>query len=257
MWVMLPQSIYPITTRDSYLTHYGGIVYGKYDLERGLGKFEYDAWLGEGKYNGNAGLFLAQTEAGYTLPNGAQGPLLGGGVHWRTPLPGLMVGHTEFTTLKWTAPVTGPGNTSGTQTFEGMTQPNSFAVYDRKKVMVAYEYCRNWARTLVSFPGANSQPFFGRTDPREWYAMGSYKVTRKLSAGVYDSQITDHQAPLGPPRYQKDWAVSGRYDLNEFLYLKAEQHFIEGTQLNYDALTNPGGLKPNTKLTAMKIGVSF
>jgi hypothetical protein len=54
-----------------------------------------------------------------------------------------------------------------------------------------------------------------------------------------------------------DWAASGRYDFNQFLYAKAEQHFIAGTELSYDAALNPGGLKPNTKLTILKVGVSF
>lgn len=87
--------------------------------------------------------------------------------------------------------------------------------------------------------------------------MATYKLTSKLTAGVYDSQIVDHKDPLGPGRYQKDWTIAGRYDINGFLYAKVEQHFIQGTQLGYDATLNPNGLQPNTGLTMMKLGVSF
>jgi len=87
--------------------------------------------------------------------------------------------------------------------------------------------------------------------------MASYKVTGKLSAGAYQSQYISHTGALGPANFSKDWTVSGRYDFNEFLYAKAEQHFIDGTAVGYDLTLNPGGLQPNTKLTILKMGVSF
>jgi hypothetical protein len=62
---------------------------------------------------------------------------------------------------------------------------------------------------------------------------------------------------LGPAKYSKDWTISGRYDFNQFLYAKAEQHFIKGTAQGYDITLNPNGLQPNTKLTILKMGVSF
>jgi len=254
-WTLLPQSVYPLPSRNSYLTHYGPIIYGRSKLGHKLGKLEYDGWAGEGLYVKNDGVFLAENEAGYSLPNGIQGWLYGAALHWITPFPGLMVGASDLHTDRWSAPFTGQnGAINGTQTLAGMSQPNYFAMFEKKKFMLAYEYCRNWSNTINSpaIPAALT----GRTDPREWYAMTTYKVTGKFTAGVYDSQIFDHDAPLGPARYQKDWAISGRYDINPFLYVKAEQHFIQGTNLGYDADLNPN-LQPNTKLTALKVGVSF
>ena len=87
--------------------------------------------------------------------------------------------------------------------------------------------------------------------------MASYKLTDKLTAGVYDSQSVDHQAALGVARHSFDWAISGRYDFNQYLYAKAEQHFINGTELDYDTDMNPNGLQTSTRLTILKIGVSF
>jgi hypothetical protein len=98
-----------------------------------------------------------------------------------------------------------------------------------------------------------------RHDERQWYAMASYKLTGKLTAGIYDSQLINHGLPLGPARFFKDWAISGRYDFNQYLYAKAEEHFIDGKNASagYDTTMNPNGLQPNTKLTVLKIGVSF
>ena len=44
--------------------------------------------------------------------------------------------------------------------------------------------------------------------------------------------------------------------MSEYLYLKAEQHVIQGTGIGYDSTLNPN-LQPNTRLTALKLGVSF
>jgi hypothetical protein len=63
--------------------------------------------------------------------------------------------------------------------------------------------------------------------------------------------------PLGPARYSKDWTISGRYDFSQYLYAKAEEHIIDGTGIGYDTDLNPNGLKPSTKLTILKVGVSF
>jgi hypothetical protein len=41
------------------------------------------------------------------------------------------------------------------------------------------------------------------------------------------------------------------------VYAKAEEHFIHGTPVGRDTDLNPHGLKPDTKLTILKIGVSF
>jgi hypothetical protein len=87
--------------------------------------------------------------------------------------------------------------------------------------------------------------------------MASYKLTGKLTAGVYDSQEINKALPLGPSRYSKDWVVSGHYDFSPFLYAKAEEHFIDGTDDYHDTNLNPNSLKPTTKLTILKMGVSF
>src|ERR1700735_3688141 len=47
LWALLPESVYPIDNRSSYLTHYGGVVYGTIALSHRYGKFEYRAFGGE------------------------------------------------------------------------------------------------------------------------------------------------------------------------------------------------------------------
>ena len=121
--------------------------------------------------------------------------------------------------------------------------------------MVAGEWNRLPVQGALTFTGVPASPV--NLDQRAWYGMATYKLTDKLTAGVYDSQSVDHQAALGPARHSLDWAASGRYDFNQFLYAKAEQHFIDGTEIGYDTALNPNGLQPNARLTILKMGVSF
>lgn len=258
MWSLLPQSVYPIGSRNSVLSMYGGVVYGTMPLGEKMGKLDYRGWGGETVIPPGDGFLLAQTEQGIGFPNGIASASPGGALHWRTPLPGLMAGASDTKNLQLNSAITvSNGAVTGTQTIPAFNQPKFFAKYEMKKILVAYEYSRLPVLVSVQVNIPHAPPSAFRSDQREWYGMGSYKLTDKLTAGVYNSQFFNRSDPLGPARYSKDWTVSGRYDFTEFFFLKAEQHFIQGTGTSYDANLNPGGLKPSTKLTVLKVGVSF
>lgn len=259
MWSLLPQTMYPISSRNSFLSHYGGVVYGTVPVGEKWGKVEYRGWGGVRSMGTDDGYFLSEREIGVVFPSGMNGVVYGSALHWRTPLPGFMVGaslsHDNLTNSAITDTIPGYGTFGGTaQTSAGNT-PNYFAKYERQKLMIAGEYSRSPLLGMAQVPGLFTEAL--KIDYRSWYAMASYKLTEKLTAGVYDTQFVDHQAALGPSRYAKDWVVSGRYDFNQFLYAKAEEHFLDGEATGYDTALNPGGLKPTTKLTILKMGVSF
>jgi hypothetical protein len=121
--------------------------------------------------------------------------------------------------------------------------------------MFAGEYRRNAPNGSIRLNGI--PPIYSSIDQRSFYVMASYKLSDKLTGGLYYSSSIDRQAAFTSARYQKDWAVSGRYDLNPYLYLKAEQHFIDGTEIGYSDSNNTGGLQPTTRMTLLKLGVSF
>ena len=167
-----------------------------------------------------------------------------------------MIGASDGKDPAWSANITtGNGFLTGTESIAPLNEPNYFALYEKNKVMVAAEYGRLPVSLTLRFTGL--PPSYERIDYQNWYAMASYKLTSKLTAGVYDSQQVNHQAALGPARYSKDWTFSGRYDFSQYLYAKAEEHVIDGTAIGYDTDLNPNGLQPNTKLTILKVGVSF
>ncbi len=255
MWALLPQSVYTLPDRDSQLSLYGGVVYGSIKLGKNLGKMEYRGWGGEQLIPSGDGYWIALREAGMNLTNGLSGPQIGAAFHWKTPLTGLMVGGSDLRRPAWSSPLTF-GPLTGSMNIKPFDEWAVFGIYEKNKFMVAGEYNKLAPRITLSFP---NMPIPFPVDKRQWYGMASYKVTGKFTAGIYDSQQINHALPLstGPSRYSKDWVVSGRYDFNQFLYAKAEEHFINGTDNYYDSNLNPGGLKPTTSLTILKIGVSF
>jgi hypothetical protein len=256
IWSLLPQGIYPITSRNSILAHYGGVVYGTLKLGPQLGKLEYRGWGGEREIEANDGYWVTQQEEGLNLVNGVNEVVSGGALHWITPLSGLMLGSSLSRSNPSSVVITAAnGAVSGTESLSKINEPDFFAHYEKDKLMVAAEYQRTPLSVNIQFPGPVAPADL--VDLRAWYGMASYKLTGKLTVGTYESQYFDRDTALGPSRYSKDWAFSGRYDFNQFLYAKAEQHVIDGTAQGYDITLNLNGLQPNTKLTILKMGVSF
>jgi len=249
LWSLLPQSIYDLTTRDSDLAHYGGVAYGRLGLGTVAGELEYRAWGGENVIPINDGQFADLVDAGTPPLNAMTYSTYGGALHWKPPISGLMLGASDAKANAAQVAVLG-----GSDSYAPWNNLSYFGKYERKKVMAAVEWNRQIATSTLNL---NGQPPSSETeDPRGWYAMASYRVTGKFSAGAYDSQMVDRKQALGPDRYSKDWVISGRYDCNEFLYLKAEQHFIAGTALGFENQDNRV-LLPTSRLTVLKIGVSF
>ncbi len=253
LWVLLPQSIYPLASRNTILAHYGGVVYGSWPLGETMGKLEYRGYGGVRNVASDDGS-LAQFEvAGLTIPNGLSGTAYGGTLRWYPRIAGLVLGASEGSESQTGAVAKGP--LQGQIVTTPFAVPYFFGQYEQKKIMVAAEYSRVALHGSIAFNGYPSM--YMAEDRREFYGMASYKIGTKLTGGLYYSSAIDLKVPTSSARFQKDWAISVRYDANAYLYFKAEQHFIDGTELGYSASDNPGGLKPSMRMTLLKVGVSF
>ncbi len=253
IWILLPQSIYPLASRNSTLAHNGGVVYGTVPLGESLGKALYRAYGGQRVVKGDDGYLQPFRDAGLSLPNGITGRVFGGTLIWDTPIEGLSAGSSVDSEDPTGSIVGGPY--TGTFSTHPLYPYYFFGKYEHSCVMFAGEYNRIASTSQVQFPGAPAEVI--RSDRRAFYAMASYKIGEKLTGGTYYSSSIDKQAAFTSSRYQKDWDLSVRYDFNPYLYLKAEQHFIDGTLTGYSTLNNADGYKPNSRMTLLKIGVSF
>jgi hypothetical protein len=252
-WILMPQSVYSVASRNSTLSHYGGVFYGTAPLGEKGGKLQYRTYGGQRVINGNDGLYQALRDKGLSLPNGSTGPMYGGMINYFTPLKGWMLGasmDSEHTFGAINSPtLTGffePGH---------FYQPYLYSRYDHNKLQFGGEYTRQALVKTIAFNGV--PPSTSYKDQRSFYGYGIYHVSSKFTGGLYYSSTIDQKQVPSAAKYQKDWALSGRYDFNSFLYAKAEEHIMDGTYLGYSTSNNTSGLKPNDKMTMLKLGVSF
>jgi hypothetical protein len=252
LWVLLPQSVYPLASRNSQLDHYGAVVYGAIPLGESFGKLEYRAFGGQRVIGSDDGAFQTLKDGGFAVPNGVTGKTFGGTLRWNTPVKGLLVGASENAGRD--AGELTAGSSTGTLSTPQLRQTWYFGRYERNKLMLAGEYSRMQVLTDIQLTGAPA--FYRPSDQRRFYGMASYKLTSKLTGGLYYSSYLDRKAAFTSARYQKDWALSARYDFNPFLYAKAEQHLVDGTAIGLSDSDNPN-LQPNMRMTMLKVGVSF
>lgn len=252
LWILLPQSVYPLASRQGNLAHYGAMVFGSIPLGERFGKIEYRGYGGERVIPAKDGYFTGLQAAGVDVFSGLKGRTFGATLHWRTPIAGLTVGISDDSEKPAGAITYGP--LTGTLVLKPYYLPYYFAHYERGRLMVASEYSRTSLSGLLAVPKISAPT---RQDARFFYAMTSYKLASKLTGGVYYSSSLDQQAAFNSARYQKDWTVAARYDFDDFLYLKAEQHFIDGTEIGFSTSNNPGGLSETFRMSLLKLGVSF
>jgi hypothetical protein len=251
LWALLPQSVYPIASRDSLLAHEGGIVYGSVSLgERS--KIEYRAFGGTRIIAGGDSVFQSLRDQGISLPNGISGPTYGGSLRWQTPLPGLMFGASVDVEHPSGEVIYGP--LTGAIKSGHAVGPGYFGRYENGKLMVAAEYTRIPVASIMQLEGL--PPIPSAVDYRGFYVMSSYKISSKFSAGAYYSSFIDRASVAGTRRFQKDLTMAARYDFNPYLYAKFEQHFLNGAALGFNASDNPD-MQPTTRMTILKLGVSF
>jgi hypothetical protein len=249
LWSLLPECAYPADNESFFLSHLGGDAYGEIPLGKRAGRLDYDGYVGQVTLDLNGGYVKQLSDAGIVFTSAPGGKTYGGDLRWRPPLAGLTAGASiDVEAIDGTGPLARLHVAPFQITAE-------YARFRRGKWDLAGEYDRGpFTDALNSPQGTLFLPF----DVRSWYAMASYRISRKLQVGSYYGHYVNKALDTSlPQNFSKDWAVSGRYDFNSYFYAKLEDHFLHGTGLGYYTSTNPNGLQPNSNILAAKIGFSF
>jgi len=249
LWVLLPQSMYPVDNRDYNLSEMGGEVYGSFELGKKRGSVQYRGHIGGSALGADGGYVRQLAEYGLTFPSPPSGMTYGGDLRWATPVEGLTVGASAISTT-----LDASGDAGSVHMPSALTTAY-YAQWDHEKWHLATEYWRTPIYLVLAFgPMTQVLPM----DTRAWYPMVRYDVSRKLQVGSYYSRyVNKSQATQSEVSYSRDWVVSGRYNVNSYFYAKLEGHSLHGTGLGYYTSVNPGGVKPNTSMLAARIGFSF
>jgi len=232
--ILLPQSVYPITSRDYLLAQTGVEVYGRVPLDA-AGSLEYRA------YGGTIYFDITPAQAA-TIPRVNVPYLIGGRLMWQTPLEGLQAGGSLQALrldLDYSPPAALIANLQMAGQLPanyrapfGVKLPAVLAVgsveYQAGDLLVAAEYSRWHVITESPYPVIvpNSDVVSERG-----YVMTSYRVLPWLSPGVYYSVLFKNVDNRTATRdlYQHDVAATLRFDLNDHWLVKLEGHYLNGT----------------------------
>jgi len=261
-FALLPQSIYPIDVRDFSIAHDGGDVYGDIALARKLGTLSYTVWGGYRQASQYGGVAYLVRSDGLGFDS-IGGPQYGADLRWATPLKGLLVGISRMngdSTTKYTVNLPG-GIQIPYQANDNSDWTNQFyAEYSWKKLLLDAEFRHGWDDS-----GKGIEEF--QEDTHAWYVAGSYQLLKRVRVGSYYSHYWIN-FPLGTIEpagtgHDYDKVVTGRLDINRYLNLKVEGHFMDGYGLprsypnGFYLINNPQGLQPNTNALVAKMGFNF
>ncbi len=252
--ILLPQSIYPFTNRDLLIAQSGFSAYGTVPLSS-LGELDYEVYAGTldvpfPEAQSNAAPQVYAVDSSYVV---------GGQAFYHPPIEGLRVGASVLRarlqfdydldpttlTIYTLLGLVPPGTTSQIAlAFHPVTLSVASAEYTHGDWKFAAEYSRWYSHNVVLPAGPTP---LGDTKSERFYGLATYQLSDAIGAGLYYSvfypkvsdRAGDAQAASTPakPRFlawQRDAALSLRWDVNDHWLWKVEGHFIDGVASLFD-----------------------
>jgi len=247
--VLMPQSVYNEGFRMVTTAFQGGSLYGNLPVSDNT-SFDYELFGGTIEMDGTQ--FLSDTMSG--AAPGA--PMLsydvetkymaGGQLIWNTPLEGLRLGGT-YLTLETNSQGSFANGTMAPTVIDMQLKLNSYytlsAEYLWNDLSLAAEYTRMDTDILMSgvpYPDGAGGFMLIDIDQEDkrggYYGQAAYRFSSLFELGTYYSVFhpnwdnkdgedlaVDHRA------YQKDLALTARFDVTDNWILKLEGHLIKGT----------------------------
>jgi len=235
--ILLPQSIYPATSRDYLLAQTGFELYG---YKSGFaGALDYRLYAGTIFVEANNSLTATARIANIESPYVAGGRLL-----WETPLDGLRLGLSgqalrldfdgvysqdgimQLIALGYVSP-----GFKGVIHFKYPAYLGvASAEYATGDVLLAAEYSI-WRAKYTTDIMLNLPPMGERAYLSErMYGMGSYRLRTWLVVGGYYSLFFPRMDQRTPRQaHQHDFAATLRFDVNSYWIIKLEGHYMRGT----------------------------
>ena len=246
--IILPQGIYNDLLRDTLIAVNGVGLYGNFDLGA-AGGLEYQLLSGALYSDPDSGANkFTDDSVNEQLPGAAEmgatenGTSFAGAIRWETPLPGLRLGYSYLKT----DPEFQIGlNGNLLATSESTTQfhiGSAEFVWNDLTVVGEY-YARNSDTTMTSSAGITDI----ERKTESYYLSASYVFTDWFTLGAYysvyypdkDDKDGDNKAIGEDHRaWEKDLAVTFRFDINPYWIFKVEGHAVDGTA-NVIGIDNP------------------
>ncbi len=269
--ILLPQGVYNEYYREVEIAHQGVALYGNIALGPG-GRLGYEFFGGTAEIKPDSIMAKYLSDADAVLTSATIDHLAGSQVRWYTPLQGLTLGSTYIQiemSLDFknpSAPVYMDWHTPKMQIFY------LSAEYDFGNWTLATEYHR-WKTDstmnvdMSRLEQPNPPSLEESTDSDSYYVLLAYRFSDWFEVGAYynvfyydrDDRDGDFAVAEGVSDYyawQKDLALSARFDITDSWLIKLEAHFMDGVNL-LNISENTDGLEQNWKLFAVKTTFNF
>ena len=267
-WVLLPQGMYDARWRDFSASVDGGSVFGNISLSK-AGSLSYEGYAGMINLSQEGGIARWIQNGLPPSPIGTFGSvedslLSGAQLWWNTPIPGLRAGASMGQSFglayNYTvAPPIGPGLMQ-TEIDTPFQQYSVEYVWKSWTFQAEYQTMNNIQRDMV----AGNVVSRSRERHDAWYVGAAYRFNKWLEAGTYytesyndvaDRDGSTRKAPSDA--YQKDLALSLRFDPKPWWILKLEGHYINGTGLLRANNMNPARDDDGWFMIGLKTTFSF
>lgn len=224
--ILLPQSVYPVRSRDYLLAQTGVELYGR--VSRGvLGSLDYRV------YGGTIFLELPPTPGAEAQVLDLQVPYLyGGRLLWETPVEGLRIGASA---QKLRLDALGVQNATLLEVKLPVTMWVASLEYAAEPVTLALEYSRWHAQRTSSAPELVAR---ATADNERAYLIAAWRATDWFQPSAYYSVYFPNVGDrTGTKNQQHDVALTLRFDLQAYWLFKLEGHYLLGTA-DVDAALN-------------------
>lgn len=221
--VLLPQSMYPTTSRDYLLAQTGVEVYGYIPLGRG-GAFDYRLYAGtvfaEPTEQPSGPITLRELDIRYVI---------GGRLLWESPVDGLRLGGS-VQSLQIDAKFASAFSTRISSVSVRALMWVASLEYAAHRMQLALEYSRWHASAstddgLLLPPGVSPDVVTERA-----YGLFAFRATRWFQPGAYYALLyPDVEKRKGRENQQHDLSVFLRFDINPYWIFKLEGHYMWGT----------------------------
>jgi hypothetical protein len=271
-WILLPQGMYDARWRDFDGSLDGGSIYGDIGLSK-VGDLSYELYAGMIDVAANGGvsrelqnLFNNPPVTSFTgMKNDAA--VYGGQLWWNTPVDGLRAGIAGFISRGLSYgyrvnPPFGPGAITGFNDANPQIHGSLEYLWKNWTFQAEYKYVDNNIHGEV---GGNLAPNSSiNIGSDTWYVGAAYRFNKWLEIGSYYtedyfdvSNRDGHGTAVPSDSYQKDVAISLRFDPKPWWIIKAEAHYIRGTALLQDSADNPVRNGDGWFMLALKTTFSF
>jgi hypothetical protein len=268
-WVLLPQGVYDARWRDFSGSVDGGSIFGNIGLKK-AGSLSYEAYGGMVNLADNGGIARLLQDSLRNPPTsyvGVEGfPQAGVQLWYNTPVDGLRAG------FSWSKGF-------GFSYEYDLNIPPMFGGgrYHSEIDAVIHHYSLEYLWKGWTFQAEyryldldSSTEFGGNTISSSnsaqdsWYVSAAYRFNDWLEVGSYYTEQyadTDNRSGAGTPvpadAYQRDVALSFRFDPKPWWIVKLEGHYMRGTSLLYNTQDNPVRDNDGWMLFALKTTFSF